>query len=160
MRTETNRLLQHPLRLFLLPLRPAKQYHHHHPLPHRHSVRNWRQQHKQHDITSVNHNIKRYFYPFHHLDVPGCVPTLAYGTQKQHFQISDTSSIATAYMYLLQKVAQVEESSVVLRVNIQRSPVIHFSLLGLLSQGAQIIQSTGMSRVQSIQNTEAIYRFT
>ncbi len=55
------------------------------------------------------------------------------------------------WMYLLQKVAQVEESSVVLRVNIQRSPVINFSLLCLVSQGAQIIQSTGMSRVQSIQ---------
>lgn len=66
----------------------------------------------------------------------------------------------TSIMCLLQKIAQVEESSVVLRVNVQRSPVINLSLLSLMSQSAQIIQSTGMSRVQSTQRQRTFLGFT
>ncbi len=87
------------------------------------------------------------FLPLFHKVYFRRLPVCVFTSEGYQFVTSEGKE----WMYLLQKVAQVEESSVVLRVNIQRSPVINFSLLCLVSQGAQIIQSTGMSRVQSIQ---------
>ncbi len=62
------------------------------------------------------------FLPLFHKVYFRRLPVCVFTSEGYQFVTSEGKE----WMYLLQKVAQVEESSVVLRVNIQRSPVINF----------------------------------
>lgn len=48
----------------------------------------------------------------------------------------------------LEQVPQVEERSVVLRVNVQGFPVVTLRLLGVSGQSAQVVHGAGVPRVQ------------
>lgn len=50
---------------------------------------------------------------------------------------------------VLEQISQVKQRSVVLRVDVQSSPVKVLRLLGAVSQRAQIVEGTRMARVQS-----------
>lgn len=49
---------------------------------------------------------------------------------------------------VLEQISQVEERSVVLRVDVQSSPVEVLCLLGAVRQRAQVVQGAGVARVQ------------
>lgn len=56
--------------------------------------------------------------------------------------------ISVSGCVLLEKVAQVEECTVVLGVNVKSFSVVQLRLLCVVSQCAQVVHGTGMPRVQ------------